>query len=630
MTQKLRHRPLFAQSLPKAVSSPKIKWVVLPIIWLALKRTAMVLGFFVLFQVLLLILVLPAALQNVAPVFPDQSVLFLKLDDTIEEVKSDSGFAGSFGDSLPTVHEIVDTLDHAAEDKHVKGLLVRLDAGGFGLSHADEIRAALARFKAAGKFAYIYSPSYAEAGGLGAYYLASAFDQIWMQPMGVVSVAGINAEIPFARDTLDKIGVEPQFFQRKEYKTAYESLTNSKISPANREAMSQLIADIRARIMDVIPAEREIDKEAFLALVDRGLLTAEEAQAAKLITHTDYADVLVDAIKDKVAGNTKIANDDIFVPFGTYAQHVLPDASSAAPLGEHRPKVALVYAVGTIMPTAGHGGGAVAAADEIAPAILQAIDEKVQAIVLRIDSPGGSPTASESILRAVEKAQNAGIPVIVSMGPVAASGGYWIAAYADKIYVLPTTITGSIGVLGGKFSLAGLWDKVGVNWDRIKWGENAGLWSFNRSFSEGEAERFNAMLDQIYDGFLQRVATGRGMDVEDVDKVAGGRVWSGRRAIQMGLADEVGGLTDALDYTAFILEKESRKDLVIEVLPKPKSALEKLVAFLDGQAVLAAGVRDNAALLEWLEPAAKAMMQARSPQDFTVHDSLADDLSALR
>ncbi|MCB9983291.1 MAG: signal peptide peptidase SppA [Rhodospirillales bacterium] len=607
-----------------------MKWRLLPIIWLALKRMAMGLGFLVMLNILVALIVLPAFLpkETAAPSLPDEMVLFLKFEDGLSELPSPVSFADPFSaSSKPTVRDIVEALDRARDDARVKGILARMYDGYFDLAKVTEVRAALKRFRESGKFAYIYSSSYGEGGGgLSRYYLASAFEEIWMQPLGIVSIPGVGMEVPFARETLDKLGVQPQFFQRKEYKTAYESLTNKAMSAANREELGAIVNDIRFELLERIPEDRGMSGAAFEKLVNQGLFTAPEAEAAGLITHMDYGDVLLDKVAEMVTGEPDPDALEI-VNLAHYGRVMEKKAHGLIPGG--KPKVALIYTVGAIMPSGdgGFGDDGIAAADEIAPAILDASkDEKVKAIVLRVDSPGGSPAASESILRAVEKAQERGKPVIVSMGSLAASGGYWVSAYADKIYALPTTLTGSIGVVGGKFSLAGLFDKVGVNWEAISWGKNAGLWSANTPFSASEAERINAMLDNVYDNFIARVAKGRKMDAAAVDKIAKGRVWSGRRALEVGLVDELGGLDDALDYTAMQVGAEDRSGLNVAVYPKPKTPLEQVLELLDTQAQASMRMGRMAALqeraLEVFGPALAWMRVQDNPQDYMTYDPL--------
>ena len=218
MPKNFRHRPLFAQTLPKEVTKPKIEWKVLPIVWLALKRMAMVVGFFVLLQLFFIFfVVVPAAVVGGGEEpLPDEMVLYLPIDGGLNEVNVAQGFADAFEDPPLTLRETINALEIAADDDRVKGLFVRLQSGQMGLSQAYELEQALQTFKASGKFAHVYSSSYGEAGGgLGAYYFISAFDEIWMQPMGIVTIMGLNAEMPFMRDLLDKIGVTPNFFQRK-------------------------------------------------------------------------------------------------------------------------------------------------------------------------------------------------------------------------------------------------------------------------------------------------------------------------------------------------------------------------------------------------------------------------------
>lgn len=623
MPKNFRHRPLYSNDTAKDGRRSKIDWVILPFLWTGVKRIAMALGFLVLLQIFILIIVMPAFFKNGAPPLPKEIVLFYTFDGSLGELAHEASFADPFAPPSFTVREMVGALDRAATDDRVKGFVARMNDGPIGLVHAQEIRAALLRFKEAGKFAYIYSPSYGDsAGGLGRYYLASAFDEIWMQPMGIVTITGVSAEMPFLRGVLDKIGVEPNFYKRKDYKTAYENLTDSSISPENKEMITRLIGDIRDEILAVIPEARGMEPKAFAKLVDKGLFTALEAKEANLITAADYGDVMAGNIKEAITGERE-STDDLFVSVEGYA-----DATrGSSKLSASAPGVALIYAVGAIMPTSDSSspvpGGGVAAADEIAGAIIKASeDDAIKAIVMRIDSPGGSPTASETILRAVERAQEKGKPVVVSMGTTAASGGYWIAAYADQIFVLPATITGSIGVLGGKFSAGDLWDKVGVNWDIISWGKNSDMWSFNKPFSESEAERINAMLDAIYEGFLARVAKGRKMGMAEVDKIAGGRVWSGKRAVEIGLADQIGGLDSALDYTATLVGKADRTDLDVYIYPKPKTPFERVLELLEGQVMLGQSVRSNAALLEWLQPISGTLNRVQNPRDFAVFDDL--------
>ncbi len=623
-----KHRPLFAQNLPKEVTKPKIEWKILPVVWLALKRMATVLGFFVLLQLFITVFIIIPVFMTTADItpMPEKMVLYLEFDGAINEINTTQGFADAFDTPPLTLREMVDVIHFAGTDSRVKGIFARMKNAQISLTQAYELNQALEDFKSKGKFAHIYASSYGQAAqGLGNYALIAGFDEIWMQPMGTVSITGLNAEMPFLGKTLDRIGVEPNFFQRKEYKNLYENLTETKMSRESRETISRLITDIRNDILTTIPPRIGVDAAQFDGLVNQGLFTAEEAKQAGLITHADYADILVENIKEAVTGNRN-ADDDIFVMFDDYAAEAL-EHFKASELLQDDAKVALIYAVGTILRSdegSGFGGGpTVAAAEDIAPAILDAADDDdVRVIIMRVDSPGGSPVASESILRAIERAKRKGKKVIVTMGATAASGGYWISAYADQIFVMPSTITGSIGVVGGKIALGELFENIGVNWDGVTWGRNAGMWSLDSTFSKSEAERVNTMLDAVYDGFIARVAKGRGMSSQAVDAIAGGRVWTGARAVEIGLADQIGGLNDALDYTAKELGVQSRYNLHIDVLPKPKTPFEKLIELVEGQAMLGQVVKKNQGVLDAIGSFSDMVHIARNPNDFMVFEEL--------
>ncbi len=629
-----RHRPLFSDPVSRDVRRGRIQWRVLPIAWLAIKKTCTVIGAFVLVTVLLSILMLSGLNETTAPPLPQKMALYLEFSDGFYEKPSGSALAGSFNLEPPTVHQVVDAIDLAAKDERVMGIMARMDGGTFSTAQTKEVRDALARFRASGKFTRIYSASYGEAGGgLGRFYLASAFAERWMQPLGIVSIPGVAAEMPFFRGALDKIGVEPQFFQRKEYKTAYENLTAKKMSPQNRETLEHIVGDLRAVLTRDIAADLQISPVKFEALVNKGLFTGPEALQEKLVTELNYVDVLVSRISEELTGDPE-SEEEFFVDPKAYLAALGREQSESNLVRGHftdaRPRVALVHVGGAIMDTRigvtsapmGLADEGIAAADEIAPAILDAAeDESIEAIVVRVDSPGGSPVASETILRAIDRAKEKGKPVIVSMGSTAASGGYWVAAHADRIFATPTTITGSIGVVGGKFSARDVWPKIGVNWERVEWGRNAGLWSMNTPFSATEAERINAMLDQVYDAFLERVSTGRKMSVEQVDKIAGGRVWSGEAAKRIGLVDEIGGLQNALDYTATLLKAEDRFGLDVIILPKPLTTFEELMAFLSEQGAVYDGLKFQAMLGRVSKPFMDQMDVISQP-NFTTYEPL--------
>jgi protease-4 len=516
---------------------------------------------------------------------PDQMVLTLRLNTGLseqpEEVNLFTGFAG-LGAVPLTVRELISVLDHARNDHAVKAVAVSIEGGEFSLSQVQELRAAIKRFRESGKPTYAYSPSYAEAGGsMGSYYLAAAFEHIWMQPVGAVSLPGFDATMPFTRKALEKIGVNPQFYQRKEYKSVMENFTRDSISPENREMTASLLGDITSVMVTDIATDRNLSVDAAYAIINQAIFTDREAVAAKLVDKLSYYDLLVAHLRETLAGAAD--NEDLkMVSMSHYYKSAMPGQPS--PKNDKRPQVGLIYAAGNIVPDGSQGGfnASLAAADKITNAVNRAIrDKKIKAIVLRIDSPGGSPTASETIRRAVVHAQEKGKPVIVSMGSMAGSGGYWIATDADRIFALPATLTGSIGVASGKVELGALMEKIGVNWEGVKLGENADIWSMTKPFTPSGEERMNAMIDNIYDSFTDRVAKGRKLSPDAVERLAKGRVWTGNQGLELGLIDELGGLDAALDFAATKAGAKTRDDILVVDLPRALTPFDRILELMN-------------------------------------------------
>jgi protease-4 len=560
-------------------------------------RVCMGIGAFVLIMCVYLFVAFSALEgEAVAPELPEEIVLYLKLDEPVYDVTPVSGLFNPFEEAAPTLQQVIDALDAGAQDDRVQGFYFHLGDGSFNITQAQEVRAAVKRFRESGKFTKIYSSSYGGSmDGLARMYFASAFDERWMQPLGIVSIAGLRAEVPFFKGVLDKIGVSPDFYQRKDYKTAYESFTQSEMSAANRESLTDVVESIRDVVMADMPADLGLEPARFKALVDKGLLTSKESLEAGLITHSDYADLLLSQLRQEIHGDPE-SEEPLFVALPNYLYNV--ESSKVAKRKHGGPLVALVNVSGAIVET-DTGHGEIAASEVIAPAIFEAaLDENVAAVVLRINSPGGSPVASENILRAIYKVKDKGKPVIVSMGDMAASGGYWVATGADRIFALPTTMTGSIGVVGGKVSAGQLWDKVGVNWDdSIQWGDNAGLWSLNEPFTPSQAERINVMLDDVYEAFTARVAEGRNMTDAQVEAVAQGRVWPGSLALKAGLVDEMGGLNEALDFAAQSVGAADRSGIQVVSYPPPMTSWEMLIDMFSNFGVAVQAVQLQAQMM---------------------------------
>ncbi len=574
----MTNRSLFYKRRPRTEEIRAKRWNVLAILGKALRRLCYVLGAIMLLWIVLsasVIMMLGGGSEKRA--LPDEMVVVLKLDNGLAEQSTRPTLLDPFPYRQPTVHEVVDKSDAAAKDKRVKGFVFSLKSGGINITQAQELRAAIERFRATGKFTKFYTPSFVDYGqGLSLYYLASAFEEVWMQPVGMLAITGIALDMPYARGALDKIGAAPEFLQREEYKGAMENFTHSTMSAASRESYSSIVNDYAKQMTDAIASDRKMSKSVLKSDIDAGLLSGDEALKAKLIDRLDYSDTLIDEIEKTVTGEAG-TDKDVFVPLAEY--HVKEKA-------KEKPQVALIQAIGMIAPgTSREVSGA--AADDIAAALYEAAeDDDIKAVLLRVDSPGGSPSASETIRRAVLKVKEKNKKVVVSMGAVAASGGYWISAPADAIYASPGTLTGSIGVVMGKVSLAGLWEKLGINWQGIEYGENADMWSTSKKLDAQGLARMNALIDDTYDQFLVRVAEGRKMSKDEARKVAKGRAWTGVQAKERGLVDALGGQTDALDYIARELGKDSRADVQVVLLPAEKSPLEKFVELMGNQAAL--------------------------------------------
>lgn len=597
------------------------RWNVASIIWRAITKTCTVIGAMILISAIISTFLIMSASDSKKPL-PNDMVLVFNIEEGITEVQTRPTFLEPFPFARPTLRNVVDTIDKAKDDKRVRGIIFNIKGGGINMAHIQELRAVIHRFKESGKFAKIYSASYVDgSSGMGRYYLASAFDEIWMQPVGMLSMSGINMEVPFASDALSKIGVTAQFFKREKFKSAMESFTNSEISPANKEMLRIISENLSEQMLYEISVDRDIGDFTIKKHRNKGILTGKEALEAKLIDRLDYPDVLVSEIREAATGDP----DDNSVKLISLARYSQDKIKVTPKVAKTKKSVALIYIVGTIVDTSGAKGSA--AADEIAGTITKAYeDDDIKAIVLRIDSPGGSPSASETIHRAIVKAQEKGKKVIVSMGSVAASGGYWVAANADAIYASSGTLTGSIGVVMGKFELSGLWKKMGVNWSNIQVGENADIWSINEPFDKQGAERMNVLIDDVYNTFIERVSKGRGLDKEAVRRIAQGRAFTGHQARAVGLIDDLGGLDYALERTAVILGGHSSKELNVIRMPRDLGALERLMEIFGQEVGLGFNLSNSNVMRQLQTFWAQVKLFDEGP-NYAVYDP---DLEALR
>lgn len=484
---------------------------------------------------------------------PNACVLELDLRVAPPETGGLDPLALITGGGRPLVlREAVAALHRAAEDPRVAGLIARVELPAAAAGPVQELREAVAAFTAV-KPSLAWAESYP---GTLSYYLASAFGEVWMQPSGTVGLVGFATNALFLRDALDKAGIEAQFVARGEYKSAANLFTQDRYTDAHREADTRLLESLRGQVWQAVAESRNVNQDTLDGLADRAPLLRDVAVESGLIDRVGFRDEAYARIAELVGDGEDSptdADDDDAPPrlFVTrYARATGPGGPSVPGRGP-KSTIAVVTVAGPIV--SGRGGSRTpfgssnAGGDTIAAALREAAhDDSVSAIVLRVDSPGGSVTASETIWREVTKARERGKPVVASMGAVAASGGYYVSMCADAIVANPGTITGSIGVVTGKLVARDLKVRLGVGSDSVRTNANADAWSINAPFTPEQQAQVEAEADLFYTDFVERVADGRNLSVEAVDAVARGRVWTGADALEHGLVDELGGLRAAV------------------------------------------------------------------------------------
>jgi protease IV len=454
------------------------------------------------------------------------------------------------------LQDLLDGLRRAAADDRVRALVVKVGGSRIGLAKVQELRAAIGDFRRSGKPAVAWAESFGDfVHGNVPYYLATGFDRIYLQPSGTLGLTGVAVEQVFLHGALEKLGIGFESAKRYEYKSAPDQLTESGFTGPAREATARLAESVTEQLAGAIAAGRGLSVEQATSLLSRGPFLAPQALAEGLVDGLMYRDEVYDRVRREAGPDATLlylqryqrtqSFSDLPRRLGSSVQGIAP--------GQHERFVATIYAHGTIRHgRSGRGGpgGSGMGSDTVAAALRAAgADDGARAVVLRVNSPGGSYTASDVIWREVVKLRAAGKPVIVSMGDVAASGGYFISAPADVIVVQPGTITGSIGVFMGKPVLRDLFGRAGLTTDSITDGAgaaNATMFSSSRPFSEAEWARVNEWLDAVYADFTEKVASGRRMPADRVHELARGRVWTGADAIANGLADEAGGLREAI------------------------------------------------------------------------------------
>lgn len=534
-----------------------------------LKSVVYAFAIFGILFILLLFAVLGLLRQEAAPaVVPGKAVLSIDFDRHYPEVRQDT-LLTEISESTPyAFHDLIRALNTAGDDVRVKAVVGQVSVSDLGLAQIQELRQAVARLRAKGKKTYIFGSGFGSlGGGTAEYYLATAFDEIGMQPGSEAGITGIGIEVPFLKNLLAKIGVEAEFYSRYEYKTAAVSMTDAKMPKAFRENLQDLGDSLFGQITEDIAAARQIDGQKVKQLIDAAPLSAEDALQNKLIDKIVYKQDWLAAITN--AAGAELCDIDTYI------------AAQREATGRNQ-TVVVVVAEGAISEgksTDNPLSSEAVIGAETFVAQLEEIAEntQVKAVVLRINSPGGSYNASNTIWNAIRRLrEERNIPVVVSMGNYAASGGYFMALAADKIVAEPGTITGSIGVLGGKMVLSGLWQKLDVNWQGLNWGENAAILSSNHSFSDKEKELFNKSLDRTYEDFTLKVSQAQNLSLHEVNKLARGRVWSGAAALKLKLVDALGGVDEALAAAKELSGIKAEEKINIVYYPKPKTLQEKI------------------------------------------------------
>lgn len=554
-----------------------------------------------------------------------KSVLMLKFNEAIKErtVKnplSELGLDGFGKEAGVGLDEIMKSIKRAETDTAIKGIF--LDFSGdvaASMATLEEVRNALLAFKASKKFVYAYAEVYSQK----SYYLATVADKIYLNPEGELTFKGLSAQVMYYKNALEKLNVDMQVFRHGKFKSAVEPFLLDKMSPANRLQLETLLNAIWNQMLAGISKQRGISREELQKMADNlSIAFPTDAQQLKMVDELKYKDEVLDMLKGKLELKEK---DKInFVSLSKYIDSGKKNWDMDGD-DEDKPakgsKLAVIYCVGGI--ESGKGNEETIGSETIAKAIKDArLDSSIKAIVLRVNSPGGSALASDVIWREVTLAKKAK-PVVVSMGDVAASGGYYISCAADRIFAQPNTITGSIGVFGLMPNAQKLFsEKLGINIDTANTARHSDMGTPYRGVSPMEGEFIQKSVEKVYDTFTKRVAEGRGMPQADVDSIGQGRVWSGADALKIKLVDELGGITDAINYTAKKANlKEGEYELVS--LPRQKDPFRELLKGKKGEEETRIMQQQLGIFYDYIKSAQTILkmrgVQARLPFDISVN-----------
>jgi len=541
-----------------------------------------------------------AAVKAVQPADAAEAVKPKRLSVAHVQIKGSlpegTAMPGLFGETLETLDGLLQRLRRAEEDDKLAAVVIHVEDLSIGWAKVNELRHAIARVRKAGKPVY----AYLESGMTSDYLIASACDKVVLPESGVLMLPGLRAEVTFYKKLFDWLEIEPQMLRVGEYKSAAEPYSRTEMSPEFREEMTAVLDSFYQQIVDQIASSRSLPADKVKEIIDIGVMSAADAKAHGLIDLVGYEDELEKLIKgtdatatvktQKGYGKKKLDTDFSGITGMVKMMNLLmgveePQRKSSAP------KIAVISAVGPIMSGASSSdlfGESTMGSSTMIKAIRQARDDDtVQAIVLRVDSPGGSALASDLMWHELETVKK---PVVVSMGDVAASGGYYIAMGADRIFAEPGTITGSIGVVGGKLAIEKFMAKFGVTTSIVQRGKNSGVMSMTTPFNDSERAAMQKLMNDIYAQFTAKAAAGRKMDVAKLEKLARGRIYTGLQAKEIGLIDEIGTLADAVAYAKKAAGLDPDKKLERLDLPRPTSPFEALLGPLDTETRLSDAV----------------------------------------
>lgn len=502
--------------------------------------------------------------QEKAPPLSRNAVLTIALNGNIPERVPRDPLAEALGEKKMSVQDLFQVLRKAEKDRHVRALILRPQFPIVGLGKLQEIRQAILRFKASGKpvFAYL------ENAGKWDYYLASAADTVVGVGSGFMLLNGLLSQAIFLKGTLQSLGIEADFVAYGKYKNAPDMFTRDRMSPAQREVTNSLLDDIYPHFLQTIAHSRHLPLPRVRQLVDTGFFDFQKARTVGLIdTVMDYHQ-LTEYLKMRLPGKPRV------VSFWRYRDIPMSKLGFKA-----RHKLAVVFGVGSIVVGSADAFGqdGLITSEGMARAVRQAADNKqIKAIVLRVDSPGGSGTASDIIWQAVREARKKK-PVVVSVGDVAASGGYYISMGADSIVAPAGSIVGSIGVFAGKFALGGLYKKIKMTKEELKRGRNADLFSDLKKFNPEQRRLMKQFIMDFYRQFVQKAAASRGMSYQQVDRIAQGRVWTGRQGLHIGLVDRLGDFYQAVQLAKRMSGIPEEETVQLVFYPRQKTLLEQLI-----------------------------------------------------